>query len=294
MNLGKPLITIITPTYNAAKTIEKCLASIASQSMSNYELIVVDGMSTDHTVELVQQARTKFSNVKVHVEKDRGVFDAMNKGIQLSTSDWLYFLGADDYLYDGEVLKDVAIFLQSTNADIVYGNVYFESLGRVYDGAFDIEKILKINVCHQSIFYRASVFKTIGSYNLRYKKVSDYDFNLKCWLGGNTRQQFIERTVAYYSHGGISSAGDDKLFFEDYPDVIVDAVLYGNLNGFLKIHVLSKAYRKILQRYPFQAFLSRVNNSKFFLVRLCAAIWLGITFPFYLVKKQIPERTPAN
>src|SRR5882724_10379769 len=163
MTASRPLITIITPTYNAGKFIEKCIESVQAQTFKNFEHLILDGESVDDTVKLVQQYGQRFTTIKLKVEKDKGVFDAMNKGIGLAQANWLYFLGADDYLYDNDVLRKISEYLLKNEAQLIYGNVFFQNLHRLYDKDFDIEKILKHNICHQSVFYHVSVFKIIGS-----------------------------------------------------------------------------------------------------------------------------------
>jgi glycosyltransferase involved in cell wall biosynthesis len=286
MHSSSPLITIITPTYNAGKLIGKCIESVQSQSFKNFEHLILDGQSTDDTVNLVKQFQQKYSTIKLTIEKDKGVFDAMNKGIKLARANWLYFLGADDYFYNNDVLENISAYLLKNETQIVYGNVFFQNLHRLYDKDFDIEKILKHNICHQAVFYHAIVFKIIGDYDLNYRTEADYDLNLKCWLTGKISHLYVPLTIAYYADGGISSMQNDEQLIKEYPDKTIHAVLTGKWNIFLKVHLLSKIYRKILQRrvYSSGIFIAQLFKGDFFLYRFFAFLWMCLSSPFYLLK----------
>ena len=279
-------LTIITPTYNAGKYIADCIESVQSQTSRNFDHFIMDGNSIDNTISLVNTYLDKAAHLKLFTGKDGGVFDAMNKGIQSSNSEWLYFLGADDRLYDEKVLENITEYLTTCKADIIYGDVYFEQMQRVYDGPFDMEKILKRNLCHQSAFYHRSVFEKVGYYNQKYRGNADYDHNLRCWLGGKIRHQYIQRTVAFYADGGLSSAQPDLLFKEDFPSITTDAVLNGDWAWRLKVIYLSKIYRKLFQRYSFRTGMSQIIARRFLIYRFPALILMTLSIPFYLINSN--------
>ncbi|HMH31452.1 MAG TPA: glycosyltransferase family 2 protein [Puia sp.] len=284
----KPLITIITPTYNAGNFIEKCIESVQAQTFGNFEHLILDGISGDDTVKRIQSLQQGDARIRLEIEKDNGVYDAMNKGISLASGDWLYFLGADDYLYEQDSLKRISEFLIGNENQIIYGNVFFENLHRLYDDEFDIEKILTHNISHQAVFYHVSVFRTLSSYDLRYRTEADYDLNLKCWLGGRIRHQFVPVTIAYYSGGGLSSTQQDEPFTRDYPANTIDYVLKGKWKLTSKIHFLSIIYRKIFQRghYGARVFAGNFFRTDHFLYRIFAFIWMCLSSPFYLFRKK--------
>jgi glycosyltransferase involved in cell wall biosynthesis len=119
--MQSPLITIIIPAFNAAVCIREALNSLLQQSFTAFEVLVVDGVSRDNTLAIVQELAERDNRVRFISEKDAGIYDAMNKGIGLAAGEWLYFLGADDALYNEQVLEKVAPVLQQTNALLVYG-----------------------------------------------------------------------------------------------------------------------------------------------------------------------------
>jgi len=264
------------------------MESVHQQYFRDFEHIILDGGSTDDTLKIVADWQLQHPNIRLDTGKDKGVYDAMNKGIAMATGEWLYFLGADDYFYQANSLELIVPFLQKNEARIVYGDVYFESLGRLYDHRFDIEKILKANICHQAVFYHADVFKQIGGYDLNYRIAADYDFNLKCWLSGSIQYEYAPVTVAYYSSGGLSSVNKDESFIKDFPAHTIAATLTSNRPITGKINILSKIYRKIIQRPQYNAIVVSRNLfvSPGILIRLLAFIWMCLSSPLYGLRKK--------
>jgi glycosyltransferase involved in cell wall biosynthesis len=196
-------ISIITPSYNSAPWIERAIKSALSQDYADWEHIIVDGGSSDNTLEVLE----KYQHLKWISKPDKGIYDAMNKGIKMSEGDWLFFMGADDYFIDEQVLSDVFIN-ENLGYGIIYGNVTSPRWNHLYDGEFDKIKILDKNICHQAIFFNRSVFQKVGMFNLRYRAQADWDLNLKLFLNPKIEKKYINRVIAYYEDGGFSSGGD--------------------------------------------------------------------------------------
>ncbi|WP_158559361.1 glycosyltransferase family 2 protein [Deminuibacter soli] len=288
MQAKRPLITIITPVYNAASLIVSCIEKLQQQSSVDFEHLVVDGLSNDNTVELVRDCQQRYANLRLVSEKDQGVYDAMNKGIQHANGQWLFFLGADDYLYSTDVLEKIGTHLQQAGSDVqlLYGNVYYEAYSRLYDGMFDHEKILKRNVCHQAVFYRATVFAALGNYSLLYPSEADYEFNLRCWLSGRVKQIYVPLTIAWYAQGGLSGAGRDTQLVHDYPAITTRLVAQGQWPAAQKINLLSKVFRKLVQRYPAAVWKKACQVPGHSLTCYLAMAWMIGTLPFYLIFKN--------
>src|ERR1700722_7114991 len=168
---SQPLITMIVPSFNAEASISRCLDSIINQTFQDYETLVIDGSSSDNTLNIVQSFSAQNARIICNSEKDKGIYDAMNKGIEMANGEWLLFLGSDDQLYDDKVLENIAGALRSAstgNIDMVYGNVkvigeaVWARDGDNYDGPFTVKKLFLKNICHQSIFYKKSVFAKVG------------------------------------------------------------------------------------------------------------------------------------
>ncbi|OQP45456.1 hypothetical protein A4H97_32450 [Niastella yeongjuensis] len=206
--MQSPLITIIIPSFNASAFIKGALNSLLQQSFTAFEVLVMDGISKDNTVAIVQDIASRDNRVRISSEKDAGIYDAMNKGVRLAAGEWLYFLGADDALYDATVLEKVAAVLTETDADLVYGNVLMSNLNHWYDGPFDYDKLLRKNISHQAIFYKRKLFSLVESYDLAYKTHADWAFNINCFNQPAVKSQYMNVLVANFSVGGASSQHD--------------------------------------------------------------------------------------
>lgn len=215
MSLFDPFYSIILPVNNAERTLEKCLLSIAAQNFKNYELIIVDGLSKDRSMEIINQHRPRFKNIKVISGKDESVYHAMNKGVQLSGGKWLYFIGADDYLYDPEVLTKVHNELDiPARLDLFYGNVKFSSSGKIYNGKYNFPRLLITNICHQSCFISRDAFKKYGPFDRQFRVYADWDLNLKIFMNSKAIA-YADIVIAEYNDGsGISHGSKDKAFEE--------------------------------------------------------------------------------
>lgn len=216
--------SIIIPTFNAENTINECLASIYIQDFKDFEVLIIDALSTDHTLSIVNSFTN--NNIKIFAETDLGIYDAMNKGINLAKGEFLYFLGSDDSLFNPEVLKEIHSAINLVTDQIIYGNVKMKGSnkwvkdGSVYGGAFDLKRVLNHNIPHQAIFYRHTVFSILGGYNLRYPVFADHDFNIKAF--SKYTFKYVEIIVANFSVGGTSTNRSDQ--FQD--DRIANIVHY--------------------------------------------------------------------
>jgi glycosyltransferase involved in cell wall biosynthesis len=229
-----PKLSIIVPTLNSVDRIERCLDSIASQSFNNYEVVIQDGGSSDGTIEQVRRFRESHSNLDVRAvsERDKGAYDAMNRGMRRARGEWIYFLGSDDELRDGGVLEAMIQACDAADHDVVYGNVRvvgdanWAKNGDIYDGPFSLDKLLRKNICHQAIFYRSRLLRNIGEFNLNYPVCADWDMNLRSWA--KTKFKYVDVVVANFHAGGISSGLDEQFA----KDVTVNVVNYLHLSVF--------------------------------------------------------------
>jgi glycosyltransferase involved in cell wall biosynthesis len=246
---NSPKISIITPTYNAQKFINKSIQSVLDQTYANYEHIVVDGNSTDGTVSILKS----YPHLKWISERDAGIYDAMNKGVKLASGDWIYFLGADDKLYNSAVLQTISEKLIDT-LDFVYGNVWRAKTKSIYDGEFTKNKILIRNICHQAIFYKRSSFNEIGYFNLNYSVLADWEYNWRCFFNKKINVKYLPITVATYSDGGISTMLKDEKFQADkYKLMISYAASYIPLDQRKNI-LRGIAYSERIKRNYFSSF----------------------------------------
>jgi len=203
-----PLISILIPTYQSDKTLRRALDSLISQEFTDWEAWIIDGLSKDGTLDIVREYAAGDNRIHFVSEPDRGIFDAMNKGVRLAKGQWIYFLGSDDHLYDSRVLGAFREDFLRDDLDLVYGNVMLDPKGQVYDGEFSVEKELRQNISHQAEFFRRDLFGKIGGFNTRYKAFADWDLNIRCFLDPTVRIGYRDRIVATFSMGGISAKYD--------------------------------------------------------------------------------------
>jgi glycosyltransferase involved in cell wall biosynthesis len=203
-------ITIITVCFNSEKTIEKTILSVLDQNYDNIEYIIVDGNSTDRTIEVINQYKSKIT--KVVSEDDKGLYDAMNKGIKLATGGIIGILNSDDVFYNKEVLKEVAKFHLNNSVDASGGNIVQHKNGRIvrlYNSSNWNPEKLKIGFMppHPSMFFKRELFEKYGYYKLDYISSSDYELILRLFLKNKLKYKYSGITTTSMTIGGVSSSG---------------------------------------------------------------------------------------
>lgn len=212
-----PMITIITVVLNGAQYLKQSVKSVKDLSYGNIEYIVIDGGSSDETVDILKE-NDSFIDYWVS-EPDRGVYDAMNKAVDIARGDYLLFLGADDYLYD--VIHEIVDRFNDDHA-CYYGDVLLSGSNRRYDGNFCALKLLVRNIPHQAIFYSKYVFDAYR-YDMKYRAVADYAMNLKLFADDRFPFKYIPKTVANYNNvDGLSSRYTDDVFSTDKSRIVRD------------------------------------------------------------------------
>lgn len=201
-----PFFSIITVVYNGADTLEETIKSVVSQSFSDYEYLVIDGGSTDGTLDILKNNDDKIT--RWLSEPDDGIYDAMNKAVRLASGRWILFLGADDVLFSTQTLSKVKDRLLN-EFTIYYGNAYFKNRRTFYDGRFSRFKFALRNISHQSIFYPVEIFRK-KQFDTRYKLLSDYAFNLELFKLYPFRH--IDTCISVFNDGARSSTSTDQAF----------------------------------------------------------------------------------
>ena len=193
-------LTVVIATYNADKSLNKALDSLLSQKYQNWECLIVDGLSTDHTLEIIDDYENKDDRIRHISEKDRGIYDAYNKGWRLAKGEWIYYMGSDD-----ELTKD-GLFSHMKLADEANDKV-----GTLNGGIIRVTKDGKQRtiMCkgyfgsHQGMVMRKSAINELGGFNLKYKYLADYDMFVKMrdshYDVVNTNQ-----IIAFFRAGGAS------------------------------------------------------------------------------------------
>lgn len=220
-----PVVSVITPTFNAASTVERTLLSVLGQRYKAVEHIFVDGLSEDSTLSIILSYQQNHNHIRLISDRDGGVYDAINRGLDICTGDWIIILGAGDEFCSEFVLAELFETGLFSDDQVVYGNVLIRGDtpwakdGTVYDGPFTLEKLFRQNICHQAIFYPRSVIRMVGHYSLDYPVTADWDYNIRCWA--RYRFVFIDRLISVFHGGGTSSGEDRRSFFHDMPGRVI-------------------------------------------------------------------------
>ncbi len=235
-----PLISVITVVYNAEKLLETTIESVLEQTYTNIQYIIIDGGSKDGTLNIIKKYEDKIHYWKS--EPDKGIYDAMNKAINVATGDWVYFLGAGDTLLN--VLDNVADELKDPNC-LYYGDVYRLDLLRLYDGEFSAYKLAVSNICQQAIFYPLSALKKY-KFNTRYRAMADHDLNMKVYGDKAYTFKYLPIVVANYDGDGYSETNLDYPFYEDKLSIIKANF---PLNVYLYAYTRTQIAKRIKQDY---------------------------------------------
>ncbi len=249
------LISIITATLNNSSTILRCVESVNSQSWPNVEHIIIDGASTDNTVELIRSV----PNRVVHLvsEPDRGIYDALNKGLKVASGDVIGFLHSDDCFFSNDSLQIIAETFSAgeTTPDGMEG-CYSDLL---FMGGTDHLKIVRTwkssrfdprNIRwgwtppHPSLFLRKEVYEQLGGFDPSFAIAGDYDFQLRLMLHPGIRLTYIPKVITRMSYGGKSTRGLRNLVTKSREDLLA---LRKNVIRYPRLVLLAKILRKLPQ-----------------------------------------------
>ncbi len=205
-------ISIIIPTFNSAKNINTNLDSIKSQTYKDYQLVIIDNNSSDETIEIIK--KKNFSNIKFLIENDKGIFDAINKGIELCDNEIVSILHSDDFYNDENVLNNVInVFVENKFNDIVYGNlIYVKQNDISYNlrywkpGNFKNNSFFKgWHPPHPSFFIKKKIYKQYGSYELKHGNSSDVELMFRLLTIHGVQSQYLNKTLVKMRYGGASN-----------------------------------------------------------------------------------------
>lgn len=217
-------ISIITVSFNSAKTIEKTISSVMEQTFDNIEYIIIDGNSGDDTVSIIKRHEKK--NIRLISESDKGIYDAMNKGINLATGDVIGFVHSDDLLASPMILENISKIMKEENIDGVYGDlVYVDKTNTNKVIRYWKSKAFNSSLLnkgwmppHPTLFLRKKVYEKHGYFNLEYKIASDYDLMLRIFGDNTLIFKYLPMLITNMRVGGKSNKNFKNIFKKSYED----------------------------------------------------------------------------
>jgi len=206
-------ISIITATYNSAKTLEFCLNSVINQSYDTIEYIIIDGNSKDKTTSIIKEAADKYDYITWISEPDKGIYDALNKGVELATGDVVGFVHSDDYLANDTIVADIVEVFKTKQVDGVYGDLHYVSFENPDIVVRNwISQPFKMKLlsrgwmpAHPTLFLKRQVYLEKGLFNLNYKIAADYDFILRVFKTSSYNFDYFPKVITKMRVGGASN-----------------------------------------------------------------------------------------
>jgi len=211
-----PKVSIIIANYERAQALEETIKSIVIQRYPSIELIIIDNASTDRSVEVIRKYESHIT--RWVSESDEGIYHAFNKGIGMSSGEWIYFIGSGDRLIGDNAIATALSACK--DVDLIYGNVYFHSFGSVYPGKFSKRRFVDLNICQQAVFYHRRLFEMFGMFDTSYPVLADYVFNMRCFGDKRVRTRFVDEVISFFEGGGASATKKDPVFWQEKESLI--------------------------------------------------------------------------
>lgn len=253
MNLY-PEIYVVTVVYNGEATIERTIKSVISQTYKNFKYIIIEGKSTDDTLNLISKYRGSIDYLIS--EKDSGIYDAMNKALKKISNgeSYVLFLNSDDYLFEQNSLENIASKLNGY--DFIYGRVQLIDLKTnfiSYAGKEESKSSLPLGMIqHQATFTKRYLFTELGYFDLSFKISADYDFAVKIF-NSSFRIKYVDDVVSVMALGGISQKQAFKAISEK------KKIIYKYYKGFVRYDAFFRITLLELPRYTIFLFLNKFN-----------------------------------
>lgn len=216
-------VSIITATYNSSKTIIDTINSVNNQTYPNIQHFIIDGLSTDNTLELIKSSNFKG---EIHSEKDRGIYDAMNKGIALSNGDIIGILNSDDFYADSTAIENVVSLFEETNCDAVYADlIYVDAentsiVKRIWkSGSYNKANFLKGWMPpHPTFYVKKELYTKYGNFNISLSSAADYELMLRFLFKHGAKPAYLEKVLVHMRVGGKSNVSIKNRIFANLED----------------------------------------------------------------------------
>lgn len=247
-----PKISVVTICYNEPK-LEKTCKSIVDQTCQDFEWVVVDGGSDEKTQKIWD--RYKYRIDKFVSESDNGIYNACNKGIKLADGEYIIFMNAGDVFYNENVLKAVTALMETTGADVIYGDHEFsfeeKNKNKIshYPQILTPDFFITSNLCTQSVFIKKDIFNIYGNFNEKYKIAADYDKWIQFFKAGKIFK-YIPIIISSYDMNGISG-NSDFILGQERKDILMEYLT----------QEVKEYEQKIKENYSFFEKIFSVKNS---------------------------------
>lgn len=262
---GFDLISVITIVYNNVEMIEKTIKSLLGQGYPSIEYIVIDGGSTDGTVDIIQKYEHGIDYFLS--EKDQGIYYAMNKGLRKSSGKWVYFLNCGDFFYASDVLSSIKPYL-SGDASIIHFNCSVrDSRGNEINVRRFPNQVHQLRkwpcIQHQSVFCKRSLMEDLSGFDIRWKLLGDYDFFVRAYLREVKFEFYPELKVAIYNSEGVSAVPESiSLLRNELKAIQIER--FGNFNLILQMQL---GFKRFLLLLPFGNVVESIARKIFFAKR---------------------------
>ena len=234
-------VSVITATYNSLINIKTCIDSVINQGYSDIELIIIDGNSIDNTESLVKKYQQNYPFIELISEKDHGIYDALNKGINLASGDIIGFVHSDDFLDSNDILKDIVSMITFKGLDGVYGDLQYvdkfntQKVIRNWKGCDFKPGLLKQGWMppHPTLFLKKEVYEKYGLFDLSYRISADYDFMLRIFKDTELKFGYLPKVVTKMRVGGASNRSLKNIIRKSKEDY--RAIRSNNIGNFLTL-----------------------------------------------------------
>lgn len=233
-------ISIITATWNSSATLRDTMESVLSQTYSDIEHIIVDGGSSDNTMEIVRELEPRYlGHLRYVSDQDKGIYDAMNKGIAMATGDIVGILNSDDFYTSDSILSAVVSAFEDGNIDAVYGDIHYvqdddlQKCTRYYSSKHFHRRWMRLGFmpAHPSFYCRKEIYEKCGGFNLSYKIAADFECLLRFIFVHKIRLRYIPMDFVTMRTGGASTSGlsSHKQILRDHQRAFKDNGVYSNV-----------------------------------------------------------------
>ena len=244
-------ISIITATYNSSKSLKSCIESLVMQDYKSIEYLIIDGKSSDSTLEIVNNYQATYSYIKLISENDKGIYDALNKGLSMATGDIIGFLHSDDLFPSNTIVSELVSKIDKDNLDGIYGDLQYvdkentNKIIRFWKSCVFHSKLLKMGwmPAHPTLFLKKHVYEKHGEFETSYKISADYDFMLRVLKDSSLAIGYLPKVITKMRVGGASNRSLKNILQKSKEDYRV--ICSNNIGGFVTL--LLKNISKIKQ-----------------------------------------------